>query len=376
MNVSADKLSLLDSKYAGYLEGPLVDDLFRDFGVNFSAGHWAAGEFFDRFCPVGYNSDNPNFDNGIVAQIERVARAGIAGIEFHEVLFLSPDGTVNQKAVDDVKAALKKNSVVATNMNFNVWTNPKFKFGSISHPDASVRKAALVQIHKGVDLAKELGCGSCNLWPGSDGWDYHFEVDYGKRLRWYIDGNVEIAEHCDRNGLKYGNESKQKEPREGNMIINTVAKAACVALEVNKALGKPVMGVVIDYGHEQMVGNTPADSLYLLKTIGVPIANFHINGAKFNSNDEDRIAGTDDIWRLVEFCYAALDTGYEGWFGEDQFTYRTEQVESMVLSREFFANCMKKALKIYARRAELVKAQDTGDAARVIQLVKRTIYSG
>jgi xylose isomerase len=133
---------------------------------------------------------------------------------------------------------------------------------------------------------------------------------------------------------------------------------------------------VIDYGHEQMVGNTPADSLYLLKTIGVPIANFHINGAKFNSNDEDRIAGTDDIWRLVEFCYAALDTGYDGWFGEDQFTYRTEQVESMVLSREFFANCMKKALKIYADQPALVRAQDTGDAARVIQVVKKVIYGG
>src|SRR5262249_19529074 len=156
-----------------------------------------------------------------------------------------------------------------------------------------------------------------------------------------IDGCTEMAEHCDRLGLAFGTEPKQKEPREGNMIINTVAKAACVCLEVNKNLGKTVMGVAIDYGHEQMVGNTPADSLYLLQTVGVPIANFHINGAKYNSNDEDRIAGTDDVWRLVEFCYAALDTGYDGWFGEDQFTYRTEQTVSMRLSMEFFANCMK-----------------------------------
>ena len=96
----------------------------------------------------------------------------------------------------------------------------------------------------------------------------------------------------------------------------------------------------------------------------------------FNSNDEDRIAGTDDIWRLVDFCYAAIDTGYTGWFGEDQFTYRTEQVESMRLSREFFANCMKKALMIYARKPELQAAQATGDAGRTIQLVKKIIYNG
>lgn len=37
---------------------------------------------------------------------------------------------------------------------------------------------------------------------------------------------------------------------------------------------------------------------------------------------------------------------------------------------------MKKALKIYAQREALRTAQDTGDAGRVIQLVKRVIYNG
>ena len=159
-------------------------------------------------------------------------------------------------------------------------------------------------------------------------------------------------------------------------MCNRVAKAACACIQVNNNLGKTVMGVAIDYGHEQMVGNTPAESLYFLKQMGLPIANFHLNGAKYNSNDEDRIAGTDDIWRMVEFCYAAVDTGYDGWFGLDQFTYRTEQVESMSLSREFFANSMKKALKIYAMKDKLAGAQETGDAGRVIQLIKRVMYTG
>jgi xylose isomerase len=376
MNLSEDTLRLLDTKYSGYLEVPLVDDLFSDFGIKFAAGHWCAGEFFDRFCPVGYNSDNPDFDNSLPAQIERVRQAGIDGIEFHESCFLDKHRQRDESLIKEAMEALQKHKVVPTNMNFNTWTDPKWKFGGVTHPDAAIRKDALTLIHQGVDIAKDIGCVSCGLWPGSDGWDYHFEVDYGKRFRWFIDACTEIAEHCDRLGLKFGSEPKQKEPREGNMIINTVAKTACVAMEVNRTLGKAVMGVAIDYGHEQMVGTTPADSLYMLKTLGVPIANFHINGAKFNSNDEDRIAGTDDLWRLAEFCYAAIDTGYDGWFGEDQFTYRTEQVESMRLSREFFANCMKKALKIYARKAELDEAIGTGDAVNTINLVKRIIYNG
>jgi xylose isomerase len=292
------------------------------------------------------------------------------------MVFIDGFGGRDDVTIADVKSALSKWNVTPTNMNFNTWTNPKYKFGGVTHPDAAIRKDCLTQIHLGVEIAKEIGCGSCNLWPGSDGWDYHFEVNYADRLRWYIDGCTEIAEHCDRLGLKFGTEPKQKEPREGNMIVNTVAKAALVVQEVNRNLSKLAMGVVIDYGHEQMVGTTPADSLYMLKTLGIPIANFHINGAKFNSNDEDRIAGTDDLWRLIEFCYAAIDTDYDGWFGEDQFTYRTDQVISMRLSREFFANCMKKALMIYARKDELSRGQATGDAIPTIECVKRIIYNG
>ena len=98
------------------------------------------------------------------------------------------------------------------------------------------------------------------------------------------------------------------------------------------------------------------------------------NNAKLHSNDEDRIAGTGDIWRLADFCYAAIDTGYDGWFGEDQFTYRTDPIKSMALSRELFGNVMKKALLIYAIRNKLEKAQSTGDAVAAIELVKRYIF--
>ena len=130
------------------------------------------------------------------------------------------------------------------------------------------------------------------------------------------------------------------------------------------------MGVCIDYGHEQMYCNEPADNLYVGRVLGVPIVNFHVNTAKTHSNDEDRVTGTGDNWRFVDFCYAAIDTGYDGWFGEDQFTYRMDPVKAMSLSRELFGNLMKKALLIYARREKLREAQATGDAGRTIDVVK------
>lgn len=359
--------------FTGYLEGEAVDRFLKAYGIRFAAGSWCAGNFVDRFATRGYT---PDLDPSLPAQIARVRAAGIDGVEFHDMDFFHPDLSRKEDVIRDAKEALVAHRVSPTNMNFNTWTDPKWRFGAVTNPDAGLRRAATDQILAGVDLAAEMGFASAGYWPGSDGWDYHFEVDYGQRMRWFIDACVEIASRCREKGLPFGTEPKQKEPREMNMITNTVAKAALVCLEVNRTLGETVMGVAIDYGHEQMCGNTPAESLYTLREFGLPIANFHLNGAKYNSNDEDRIAGTDDIWRMVEFCYAAIDTGYSGWFGLDQFTYRTDQVRSMALSREFFANCFVRALRIHADRPKLVAAQATGDAANTIDVVKRHVYGG
>ncbi len=370
MNVNNENLSRLDSEYPGYLEGPVIDRFFDEFGINFSAGHWCAGGFSDRFCRT-YN-ETP-LDDTAIGQISRVAQAGIKGVELNNEMCLDDDLNLSQSKVTAIQQALSEYKLIATNMNTNIWTRAKFKVGGITNPDPGRRRDALEYCLQVVDCAKATGCPSVQLWPGSDGWDYHFEVNYGRQLDWFIEGCVQIARKCQANGLKFGTEAKQKEPREGNMILNTTAKAALVAKTVNEELRATVMGVVIDYGHEQMVGNQPADSLYLLKRMGVPIMNFHLNAAKYNSNDEDRVTGTDDVWRLVDFCYAAIDTGYEGWFGEDQFTYRMEPVAAMALSKEFFANAMKRALQIYAVRDRLETAQATGDAANTINVVKKFI---
>ncbi len=370
MKVNESSLNLLTTEFAPYLEGSLVDSFFDAFGIQFSAGHWCAGGFSDRFCSSYLEEP---LDETAIGQLQRVAQAGIKGVELNNEMFLDSKLEIDDRKIAQIQEVLASHNLTPTNMNTNIWTRARYKMGGITNPDATRRKEALHYCLQTVELASRLNCPSVQLWPGSDGWDYHFEVNYGKQLDWFIDGCTAIAKAAHERGLRFGTEAKQKEPREGNMILNTTAKAALVAKTVNEAVGDRVMGVVIDYGHEQMVGNQPADSLYLLKRIGVPIANFHINAAKYNSNDEDRVTGTDDIWRLAEFCYAAIDTDYQGWFGEDQFTYRMEPVRAMRLSKELFANAMKKALKIYAVREDLTNAQASGDAGEVIDVVKRIL---
>jgi len=370
MKVNKEKLSQLNSKFKGYLEGDKVDEFLDHFGIKFATGHWCAGDFLDRFATGGYN---PDVDSGIIAQIERVAKSRIKGIEFHESVFTDKNFKRNSSVISEVKDALKKFKLTPTNMNTNLFGHHKWKMGGITNVDPSIRKDALNVALQGVEMAKEVGCSSVALWPGSDGWDYNFEVNYGTILDRFIEGCILMNKKAKSYGLRFGIEAKLHEPREGNMVIPTTHLAAFVASEVNRECGGSNMGVAIDYGHEQMYAVDPGFTLYAVQRLGVDVVNFHLNNAKVHSNDEDRVAGTGDNWRLADFCYAAVDTGYSGWFGEDQFTYRLDPIKAMSLSREFFANIMKKALLIYSKKAELEKARQTGDAADVLNLVKKIL---
>lgn len=107
MKVTKSNLAKLKTRYKEYLEGKDVHRFFDDFGINFAAGHWAAGDFCDRFAPVGYNSKCYGFKSGITSQIERVAKAGIKGVEFHEALFTDNNYKIDIYKIQEVKETLK-----------------------------------------------------------------------------------------------------------------------------------------------------------------------------------------------------------------------------------------------------------------------------
>ncbi|MGQ9479237.1 MAG: sugar phosphate isomerase/epimerase family protein [Thermoproteota archaeon] len=376
MRTDKRNLSKLETDYSEYLEGDIIHKFFEEFDIKFASGHWSAGDFLDRFAIRGYNSNDPGFKSDVISQLNRIKKAGIKGVEFHDVLFINDKYRKVDSIINDVKNELKRLELIPTNMNINLWTDPKWKLGGITNPSKEIREDALNVALQAVEIAKELGCSSVSLWPGSDGWDYNFEVNYGKQLEFFIDGCEAINREAKKKGLRFGIEAKLHEPREGNMVIPTTHHAALVARKVNEECGGENMGVCIDYGHEQMYAVEPAATVYALKVFGVPLVNFHVNTAKLHSNDEDRVTGTGDIWRMVDFIYAAIDTGYEGWFGEDQFTYRMDPVKAMALSKEIFANLTKKALLIYSRKDELERIRETGDQAEVINFMKKIILRG
>ena len=68
--------------------------------------------------------------------------------------------------------------MTVTACNINTWTNPKFQLGGPCNPDPALRRAALEEILKGVEICRIMKIPVLSVWPGSDGADYHFQIDY------------------------------------------------------------------------------------------------------------------------------------------------------------------------------------------------------
>ncbi|PIP15470.1 MAG: sugar isomerase, partial [bacterium (Candidatus Ratteibacteria) CG23_combo_of_CG06-09_8_20_14_all_48_7] len=189
MKISEKSLGNLDKEFNGYLEGDKVNRFFAEFGIRFAAGHWCAGDFLDRFATTGYN---PEMKSDIVSQLKRVAAAEIEGVEFHESLFIDKNRRKDSAKIIEVKDVIKALRLTPTNMNTNLWTDPHWKLGGLTNPDKGIRKEAVAIALQSAEIAKDMGCSSVALWPGSDGWDYNFEANYGVLLDRFIEGCIEI----------------------------------------------------------------------------------------------------------------------------------------------------------------------------------------
>jgi L-rhamnose isomerase len=367
---SADQLAYAASR-SGYLDRQASIDFLRTMQIRMSVGHWSAGDFCDRFAPPGYHSDDPAFQNTFEGQCRRVKDAGVDAIEIHQSVFeKSLNGDLDLPAVERAQNGyLKDLGMTVTACNINTWTNPKFRLGGPCNPDPALRRAALEEILKGLEICRAMKIPILSVWPGSDGADYHFQIDYKQSIEWFTDALITVNQKAIEYGVKLAIEPKPYEPRELYMIVPTAASAILVAQKVNQACGGNNCGLTIDYGHQKMEATTASTSCDLAEFAGVPVHKFDVNDARQGRNDQDLMFGTVSIPESVEYLYTTFIRNYQGWYSQDQFTYREDPTRAIERSMINFANLCLKAVRIVAKQGELDTARAAGTGPDVLDVI-------
>jgi sugar phosphate isomerase/epimerase len=367
---TADHMAFAASK-TRYMGREESIEFLKTLNIQLSVGHWSAGDFCDRFAPPGYHSDDPAFKSDFEAQCRRVKAAGVEAIEAHQSVFeKTMNGDLDMKLIERARDGyLRELGMTISACNTNVWTNPKFRLGGPCNPDPAIRRAALDEMLKGLEICKVLGIEVMSVWPGSDGADYHFQTDYLQALEWFAESLITLNRKCLEAGVKVGIEPKPYEPRELYTIIPTAASAIVVAQKVNQACGGNNCGLTIDYGHQKMEATTASTACDLAEFAGVPVHKFDINDARQGRNDQDLMFGTISIPESVEYLYTTFVRNYQGWYSQDQFTYREDPTRAIERSMINFANLSLKAVRILAVQPALDRARAAGTGPDVLDVV-------
>ncbi|MGB2566980.1 sugar phosphate isomerase/epimerase family protein [Micromonospora citrea] len=202
---------------------------------------WVFGQILDRYATEGYGPPV-----GTLEAIEMAARTGaLAGVVLNYP-FPEPD-----LAVHEVAAALRKHNLSAVSVTPVIYGR-EFRSGSFTNPDPSLRRKAVDLGHEAVAAARELGAGHVKFWPGQDGYDYPFQVDYATVRRHGIEGIRDVARNFP--DMTFGIEYKLKEPRA--RLLWSTAAASLLGIA---AMGVDNVGLVLDFGHSLFAKENPAE---------------------------------------------------------------------------------------------------------------------
>ena len=266
------------------------------------------GNQSDRWCNAGYK------ENKSVEELFKAASKveGLDGIE----LF----GTwhINENNVDQIKKLKDDYNFDISTLIVDLFVNPKYGNGSLASMDPAIRKDAIEDIKKYMDIAPQLDCDILDIWLGQDGYDYNFQVDYIKAWNLLFEGFAECADH--NKEVKLSMEYKIREPR-NRIFVATIGKA----LAMIEKLDRDNIGITMDVGHGFFAYENVAESIALCQIYGNRLFHMHFND-NYGFADDDLIVGAFHLQDYLEILYWLKKLDYKGWFSLDQFPYRDDGI--------------------------------------------------
>lgn len=308
------------------------------------------GSCCDRFLSTGYSKPftiEQHFDR--VADIEHVT-----GVELVATWHIRTD---NVKQIKDNldRTGLKLTSIIPDHFGQMKWGK-----GAFASKDPAIRQEAVSHTKEMMDIAAELGCDLISLWPGQDGYDYHFQADYIEERSWFEEGVRECCKH--RRDIRIAIEYKPKEPRNRSYPSNVSSSLLMV-----KEIDEENCGVTIDYGHALVAYENVAESVAMLKKYGDKLFHLHMND-NYSFWDDDMIVGSIHTIPYIEFLYWLKKTDYQGWISMDQYPYREDGKKAVNESIQWMVTLNDVMERMNVNEVErVIKSGDATESTRMLR---------
>ncbi|MFM7443848.1 MAG: sugar phosphate isomerase/epimerase family protein [Tabrizicola sp.] len=266
----------------------------------------------------------------------------------------------------DLSRILADNGMALNGLAMRYYTDPGFRLGAFSHPDAQVRRTAIDLTKRGIDALAEMGGRLMTLWMGQDGFDYSFQSDYARMWDDSISAIAEVADH--NRAIDVAIEYKPNEPR-AHVVMPDMTTTLLALAEV----GRANTGVTLDFCHMLFAGEMPARAA-MLAGRSSRILGVHLNDG-YGKRDDGLIAGSVHPVQTVELFMALDRLGYDGVIYFDTFPDHggTDQVGE-AQANIAVTDRLRSIARALAGNAELAKAQARQDAAAATRIVLGALY--
>jgi L-rhamnose isomerase / sugar isomerase len=234
-------------------------------------------------------------------------------------------------------------------VNANLFQDPDYKLGSVTHPDAAVREKAVAHLIECVEIAQRLGATAQSLWL-ADGTNYPGQDDLRDRRRRLLDAL----------GRVYAELPPEQELLVEYKLFEPAFYATDLAdwgssLLICQKLGERAK-VLVDLGHHAQGVNI--EQIVALLDEERRLGGFHFNNRKYA--DDDLIVGSVNPFELfLVFCELGASPHGLPRLTIDQAHNVEAKVEAMALSVVNLQEAYAKALLV--DRAALADAQRRGD---------------
>jgi xylose isomerase len=246
-----------------------------------------------------------------------LAEYGLKGLEAHYPKEVNEDNLhLYQQLEEDTGIKL----IMVGPMPF---FEPEWQFGSLSSPIADVRKAAVRRIKSGLAFAREVEA-LVVLWPGIDGFEDAFGIDFYNMWDRFEDGLAEAMDAVP--GVRVAIEPKPYEPR-GNNIYRNTPDGIIMAQDVERRLkseknrsvlseGHAMVGLNPEVGHVRMGGEDLAYAFSRILRQG-RLAHTHWNSQPLGNYDQDLNVGVIAPEQAFAAMYVLKMHGYNEYLGID-----------------------------------------------------------